>query len=196
MREAGHTSQCFRIAERPPATDLRGGKASEDSLTVLMASLVVEYAVDSIQPDFLLETARGSVVGFEGCRRSLCLSLKADRLFSETAWLSASGERMIRRTVRTKGAHVPPASLARVVEVTGVTVEEGPSVDAEGPTPGSGSARGGPTLSLFLRRARRRFHGREKTSFNRMLSSNQRRWEYDNTKCGVQGNPRRYLPKS
>jgi hypothetical protein len=34
------------MAKRPPATDLRGGKASEDSFTMLMANLVVEYAVD------------------------------------------------------------------------------------------------------------------------------------------------------
>jgi len=40
------TSQWFRIAERPPTTDLRGGKASEDSFTILIANLVVEYTVD------------------------------------------------------------------------------------------------------------------------------------------------------
>ena len=40
------TSQWFRIAERPPTTDLRGGKASEDSFTRLMANLVVAYAVE------------------------------------------------------------------------------------------------------------------------------------------------------
>ena len=34
------------MAERLPATDLRGGNTSEDSLTRLMASLVVAYAVD------------------------------------------------------------------------------------------------------------------------------------------------------
>jgi hypothetical protein len=42
MREVDRTSQCCRIAESPPATDLRGGKMSEDSFTILMASLVVE----------------------------------------------------------------------------------------------------------------------------------------------------------
>ena len=46
MRGVGHTSQWFRIAERPPAMDLRGGKASEDSFTRLTANLVAEYTVD------------------------------------------------------------------------------------------------------------------------------------------------------
>ena len=40
------------MAERPPATDLRGGNASEDSFTRLMANLVVAYVVD-FQSDFL-----------------------------------------------------------------------------------------------------------------------------------------------
>ena len=40
------------MAERPPATDLRGGNASEDSLTRSMANLVAAYAVES-KPDFL-----------------------------------------------------------------------------------------------------------------------------------------------
>jgi hypothetical protein len=44
--EMDSTSQCFRMAERPATTDLRGGKTSEDSFTMLMASLVAEYAVD------------------------------------------------------------------------------------------------------------------------------------------------------
>ena len=46
MREVYHTSQWSRITESPPATDLRGGKASEDPFTILMANLVVAYAVD------------------------------------------------------------------------------------------------------------------------------------------------------
>ena len=45
------TSQCFKIAERPPTTDLRGGKASEDSFTKLMANLVAAYVVVESQPD-------------------------------------------------------------------------------------------------------------------------------------------------
>ena len=40
------------MAERPPATDLRGGNTSEDSFTRLMANLVVAYAVDP-QSDLL-----------------------------------------------------------------------------------------------------------------------------------------------
>jgi len=57
----GHTSQHFRMAERPPATDLRGGKASADSFTILMASLVAAYAVD-FQPDLFLDTVFGLTV--------------------------------------------------------------------------------------------------------------------------------------
>lgn len=41
------------MAERPPKTDLRGGKASEDSFTMLMANLVVVYAVDFKSDSFL-----------------------------------------------------------------------------------------------------------------------------------------------
>jgi len=55
------TSQWFRIAESPPATDLRGGKASEDSFTRLMANFVVAYAVE-IQFDLPLDVAPGSTV--------------------------------------------------------------------------------------------------------------------------------------
>jgi hypothetical protein len=46
MEEMDCTSQCSRMVERPPATDLSGGKTSEDPFTRLMANLVVEYAVD------------------------------------------------------------------------------------------------------------------------------------------------------
>ena len=46
MGEMDHTSQWFMMAERPPASDLRGGKASEDSFTMLMANFVVAYVVD------------------------------------------------------------------------------------------------------------------------------------------------------
>jgi len=35
------------MAERPPATDLRGGNTSEDSLSGSTANLVVAYGVDS-----------------------------------------------------------------------------------------------------------------------------------------------------
>ena len=40
------------MAERPPTTDLRGGNASEDSFTRLMANLVAAYVVD-FQSDVL-----------------------------------------------------------------------------------------------------------------------------------------------
>ena len=49
------------MAERPPATDLRGGNTSEDSFTRLMANLVVAYAVDP-QSDVLSGAVPGSAV--------------------------------------------------------------------------------------------------------------------------------------
>ena len=73
------TSQWSKIAERPAATDLRGGKTSEDSFTILMASFVVEYAVD-FQPDPLSPAAPGSLGLFEICGRLLSFLLKTDRI--------------------------------------------------------------------------------------------------------------------
>ena len=52
VRRTKLTSQWFMIAERPPATDLRGGNTSEDSFTKSIANLVVAYVVD-FQSDFL-----------------------------------------------------------------------------------------------------------------------------------------------
>ena len=51
------------MAERPPATDLRGGNASEASLTKSIANLVEVYAVD-FQSDLPLSAAPGSAGGF------------------------------------------------------------------------------------------------------------------------------------
>jgi hypothetical protein len=50
-KEAGHTSQFSRIKQRPPATDLRGPKASAVSLTPRRSNLAVADAVD-FQFDF------------------------------------------------------------------------------------------------------------------------------------------------
>lgn len=61
LGEMEHTSQRSRMAERPPATDLRGGKPSEDSFTNFRANLVVAYAVD-FQSDLLSGTALGPMV--------------------------------------------------------------------------------------------------------------------------------------
>jgi len=41
-----HTSQLSRIAQSPPATDLRGGKASEALSTVRRNNFAAEAAVD------------------------------------------------------------------------------------------------------------------------------------------------------
>ena len=51
------------MAKRPPATDLRGGNTSEDSLTRFMANLVVAYVVD-FQSDFSSGAAPRSAGGF------------------------------------------------------------------------------------------------------------------------------------
>ena len=61
QEEIYHTSQWSKIAESPPTTDLRGGKTSEDSFTMLMANLVVAYAVD-FQFVLFSDTAFGSTV--------------------------------------------------------------------------------------------------------------------------------------
>ena len=58
------------MAERPPATDLRGGNTSEDSFTRLMANFVVAYAVD-FQSDLLSGTAPESAVRSEDFERLL-----------------------------------------------------------------------------------------------------------------------------
>lgn len=44
--EINRTSQWFKMAERPPKTDLSGGKTSADSFARLIPSLIVEYTVD------------------------------------------------------------------------------------------------------------------------------------------------------
>lgn len=69
------------MAERPPATDLRGGKTSEDSLTILMANLVAAYVVD-LRSD-LFSSILGSTVRFEGFEFWPCPVLKTDRIRSE-----------------------------------------------------------------------------------------------------------------
>ena len=58
------------MAERPPTTDLRGGKASEDSFTTLMANLVVLYAVD-FQLGLFSYVSLESAVRFEDSGRLL-----------------------------------------------------------------------------------------------------------------------------
>jgi len=87
------TSQCFRMAERPPATDLRGGKTSEDSFTICIANLVVEYAVD-FRLDLFLDVALGStVVSSEDFVRFLFPVLRTDRIRSEVAERSVLRDR-------------------------------------------------------------------------------------------------------
>jgi len=87
-----HTSQCFRMAERPPATDLRGGKTSEDSFTIWMASLVAEYAVD-FRLDLLLGAVPRSTVSSEDPMRFLFPGLKTDRIRFEAVERSVLRER-------------------------------------------------------------------------------------------------------
>ena len=65
-----HTSQWSRMAERPPATDLRGGNKSEDSFTRLTANLVVAYAVDVLS-ELFSGAALESIVPSEDFERLL-----------------------------------------------------------------------------------------------------------------------------
>jgi hypothetical protein len=74
------------MAERPPTTDLRGGKTSDDSFTILMANLVVEYAVD-FQVDVFSCAAAGSTVLFEDPK-----SLGTERVGSSTLREGSLGE--------------------------------------------------------------------------------------------------------
>ena len=46
------------MAERPPTADLRGGKASEDSLSRLTTNLAVVYTVDFLA-DLFADAAPG-----------------------------------------------------------------------------------------------------------------------------------------
>jgi len=71
------------MAERPPATDLRGGKPSEDSFTIWMANLVVAYAVDFRSG--LFSSILGPTVGFEGFEFRPPV-LKTERIRSEMVW--------------------------------------------------------------------------------------------------------------
>ena len=83
-----HTSQWFRMAERPPATDLRGGKASDESFTIWTASLVAAYVVD-FQSDLVSSIVLGFTVGFEGFEGFECWprpGLKMDRIRSDIVW--------------------------------------------------------------------------------------------------------------
>jgi len=124
------TSQCLRIAERPPATDLRGGKASEDSFTIWMANLVVEYAVD-FRLDLFLDAGPASAVSSEDFVRFLFPLLKTDRNKSGVARRSVSQKSVVRWVVRNKVARIPSGSESRGVK--------GPDVGkVEGPIPRSG----------------------------------------------------------
>ena len=82
------------MAERPPMTDLSGGKASADSLTRLIANLVAEYAVD-FQFDPFSPVALGLALFSEGFDCSSCSVPTTDCVRSWAA-LSAMGERTVR----------------------------------------------------------------------------------------------------
>jgi len=124
------TSQCLRIAERPPATDLRGGKASEDSFIIWMANLVVEYAVN-FRLDLFLDVGPESAVSSEDFVRFLFSLPKTDRNRSGVTLRSVSQKSMVGWVVRDKVVCIPSGS-----ESWGV---KGPDVGkVEGPIPRSG----------------------------------------------------------
>lgn len=64
-RDADHTSKLSRIAQRPPATDLSGGKASDVSFTVRRSNLAVADTVDLRFDSFLFAAALGSTLSSE-----------------------------------------------------------------------------------------------------------------------------------
>ena len=82
------------MAERPPATDLSGGKASADPLTRLMVNLAALYAVD-FQSDPFLSVAFSLMVCSEGFDFSSCPVPVTDWVGS---WAALSG--MCGRMVR------------------------------------------------------------------------------------------------
>ena len=81
------------MAERPPTTDLRGGNTSEDSFTMLMANLVVAYAVD-FQSDLVSGVAVGSAVWPEGPGGLFWSLPGTDRIRLEPVSGSASREKV------------------------------------------------------------------------------------------------------
>ena len=89
------------MADRPPTTDLRGGKTSEDSFTRLMANLVVAYVVD-FQSDLLSDAALGSTVRPEGPGRLLWSLPVTGRIWLETVSGSVSHERCLDVSSRIK----------------------------------------------------------------------------------------------
>jgi hypothetical protein len=89
VKEMDCTSQCSRIAERPPTTDLSGGKTSEDSFTRLMANLVVEYAVDFQFDSFSWASLDLVVLSSEDFGLLLCPLSRTGRIRPKTAGWSA-----------------------------------------------------------------------------------------------------------
>ena len=96
VRETDHTSQCLRMAARPPTTDLSGGKASEDSFTTSTTTLAEAYAVD-FQLDFDLSSFVAAFCsGVRSWHLKYSPSLVAGCVGSESVVLSALGGRTIR----------------------------------------------------------------------------------------------------
>ena len=99
------TSQWLRMAERPPATDLRGGKTSEDSFTILMANFVAAYVVD-FQSDLFSSVAPGLTVGLEGPECSVWTVPVTDGVGLATSF-SASRGKILRWITPDAVVHIP-----------------------------------------------------------------------------------------
>ena len=84
------------MAERPPTTDLRGGKASADSFARWMANLVVAYAVD-FQSDSFSDGTLGSAVWSGDSWRLLWSLPGTDGTWSEMVLGSALKEKSVLR---------------------------------------------------------------------------------------------------
>ena len=109
------------MADRPLATDLSGGKTSEDSFTTSITTLVEAYTVDpKLDSDLVLSAAVfRSKIRSQGFGR--LVFLVTDWVGSGTALSEVYG-RTVRRVFRDKAVHIPLDS--RFCEVGGVTIAE------------------------------------------------------------------------
>jgi len=105
MGEIDHTSQWFRMTERPPARDLRGGKASEDSFIISASNFVVAY-VEDFQFDLLSAIALDQTTGSGGSGVSVCPGSAVDCVGSEMT-MSALRGGMVKRISPSATIHIP-----------------------------------------------------------------------------------------
>ena len=125
--EVEHTSQCLRMADRPLATDLSGGKTSEDSFTTSMTTLAEVYTVDPKLDSDLVSLVAVLRLRMRSQGFGRLAFLAPDWVGSGTA---LSG--VVRQVSQDEDVHVPLDS--RFCKVGGVAV-----VEVEEPVPRSKS---------------------------------------------------------